>query len=278
MLKRKIFTLLLLVNFFLFGVSSAIPTKAQEFDFGKAYQDYIYNLEVYRNSHDDYVFARSQYLNYQTLKSQSTAIDATKKMLQARDDVVVTYLTALRMRLREQDDVDDSLREELFLKIDVEIDWFNEHKETLTSAGSLTDLVADSNKASTRFKSLTNLFYTVLTAVSDGKINLYHKRLNQIYEELSDKFNKIKLEQREDYQFSRQRIQTIERWFLEVDNLLSRAEDKQKEATEKILYSKTRVTERSYGKAVTLLNESQQYLREASSYMAEIVREMTTAE
>lgn len=273
--KRTIIFLSVFV--FLIYSPPANSQEPEQFNFNRAYQDYVFKLDVYRNVHDGYNVARSQYLNFQTLKSKTSAEEETTKMLQARNEVVITYLTALRMRLLEARAVSDDVREGLFIRIDENVVWFGEHKEILSSAGSLEDLVADSGEAKKRFDSINPLFYEVLTAVSGGKVSSFREQSTSVISDLTQKFNEIKVEEKDEYKFSRRRIQTIERWFLEIENQIRRSEEKQSEANSTIMLGKG-ASLGLYNKTVALLNESHQYLKEANSYVKEIVREIKTEE
>ena len=64
--------LLLVVSWFIsfFLVSSA---QAQEFDFTKAYQDYIYNQTIYEQAYSAYDEAKNSYLKNQTLTLKEEA-------------------------------------------------------------------------------------------------------------------------------------------------------------------------------------------------------------
>ncbi len=277
MYKKAFFSASLLFLFFTF----APTTRSQEpekFDFNQAYQDYVFKADVYRNVHNDYKVARGQYLNFQTLKSKTNAEENTSKMLEARDEVVGTYMTALRMRLLEAPGVSEDVKEDLFVRIDAEVAWFNEHKEILSSAGSLEDLVADSEDASEKFTSIDPLFYEVLTVVSGGKPRSFRERLNSVVSDLTQKLNEIKAEEREEYKFSQRKIQTIERWLLEIENQIRRSEEKQREANDIAISKKKGSGINSYNKAIELLNESHQYLKEANSFVKEIIREIKTEE
>src|SRR4030042_6530513 len=91
---KKILTICIFLFSFLFLVPSpAIKAQDnQEFNFDRAYQDYLFTYNQYRQAHNEYVTAREQYLNYKTLTSKTLALEQTLKMLQERDNTIRTYL------------------------------------------------------------------------------------------------------------------------------------------------------------------------------------------
>lgn len=268
-------TIILLV-----GLIFASPIFSQDSnDFDQSYKSYTLTLERYRVAHDDYVLARSQFITFGTLTSQNNAKQATVTMLQVRDDVVIDYLTALRTRVEEISGIPDETKQGLFFRLDEELSWFRDHRGRISSAGSLDDLVKDSDEAKKRFEKIDPLLYETLSNISAGKVNKFRNRLNEIFTKIKNKVNSIKVEERPEYQFSTRKIEIIDRWVFETENRIIRSEEKQQEAEELIAGfedGKKGITR--YNKVLEVLNESQQFLKEASLFIKEIVREIKTAE
>jgi len=257
-------------------ISNQVSAQGYVDAFGK----YSGASEEYRKAHDEYVLARSQYIKFGTLTSQNNAKDATIEMLQARDDVLVTYLTAVKEKINETKGVEDAAKESLNFRLNEEITWFGNHLEKQPSAGTLDDLANDSDEASERFSDTTPLIYEALFEISSGKVNDFQERLNSVFEGTRIKANQIKEEDRKEYKFSSRKVQLMDRWVLETENRAVRSEEKQQEAYEKIatLEQESRDKQRIYNEGLVLLNESQQYLKEASSFVKEIIKEIKTAE
>ncbi|MCH7641030.1 hypothetical protein IID22_02450 [Patescibacteria group bacterium] len=268
---------LLLVGLILASPSFSQPASASSFD--QAYKDYTLTVEKYRRTHDEYILTRSQYIKFQSLTSQNNAKQATINMLEARDDVVIRYLGSLKARIEEISGIQDATKEGLFFRLDEEINWFTDHRNKLGSAGSLEDLVADSNQARERFEEDDPLIYESLSNISAGKVNKFRNRLNDIFSRIRDKVNTIKEEDRSEYQFSTRKIEIIDRWVFEIESRITRSEEKQQEADELISeLGSGKGGSTRYNKILERLGESQQFLKEASLFIREIVREIKTAE
>lgn len=266
-----------LVNlFFYFVVPSEISSQT---DFANAYKEYTLRVESYKVAHDEYILARSQYLKFKTLTSENNAKEATIRMLEARDEVLIKYLVALKVRIDEIKGTSNETRESLFLRLDEEMKWFLDHKDHLSSAGTLDDLVSDSDKAKKRFESIDPLIYEALSTISSGRLNNLKERLNNIFSDVRNKINEIKEEEREEYKFSTRKIQIIERWISETESRIARGEEKRAEAKTLIsgITGKGKSVDR-YNEVLTKLNEGQQYFREASLNVVEIISEIKTAE
>lgn len=251
-------------------------TKAQEdFDFPRAYQDYVFTMDVYNSAHSEYLLAKAQYAQAGTLVSQTQAREATVKMLSARDDVVTTYLTAVRMKMVEAEGVSDLTKNGLFTRLDAEIAWFKDHKARLDSAGTLADLSEDSDEARDRYLTTERVAYETLSTVPFGELSLLRAQTNAILSKINDKIFQIRANGDKD-------TATIERWAIEIENKITRSLDKEIEAQALIpkfvpnSKSKNVDLRQNYNDIIFKLDESRQFLRDATEYMDEIVNEITT--
>ena len=278
MKKRGLLIALIFIIFSVFVTHAKAQedTKAYE----EAYKNYSLKLEEYEKARNEYILARSQYLRFQTQKSQSDARSAAIKFLQIRDEVVILHLTVLKERLAIAKGVSEPRRETLLLKISEEIDWYEDHKMILSSAGTLDEVVRDSNKAKDRFKTTSNLVYEILANVPYGRVVEFHDRVKDITSKIQAKLETIKTDTREGYSFSGQKFQVFDRWLLESQNLVVRGEEKSGSAEDQINFIAEGKGDpvNLYNKTVEDLTQSQQYLKDATSFLKELIREIKIAE
>lgn len=267
---RKI--LPILISTFLLFYSSTLAIS-QDFNFQRAYEDYLFNYNQYRQSYSDFVPAKEAYLSYQTLTSKNTALEKTQKMLQDEDEVVRTYLTALRMKVTETAGITNDEQNILYLKLDNEVSWYGKHKDSLASAATLEDLTNSSQKISNQYKMTEVLIYQTLGTVLSGKENDFRNQINDKIQELKGKIGEIRQKGDKD-------TSTAERWLLEAENRLTRSQEKQFAAQQ--ILAKIKSTDKNknqgYNKAQFSLEESHQYLKEANSYLKEVLREIKSAD
>jgi len=266
MKKLVIFGFLVLVGLWskqLFSNSA----YGQEFDAPKAFQDYQYIHTQYHLAHRDYLNARSAYFNYRTLTAKEEAKDKTLKMLQLRDEVVRTYLTALKIRLLEAEGISEFERNELVTLLDNEITWHLDHRENLTSAGSLEDLVDLSEDAADQWQTSLAIVYKSLTAILAGKEEVLRNDIDRQVVRVENKLSEVRLN-------GDKNTASLERWLLEAKNRLETSHRKQDEA--KMIVNQLKA--KDYNQARYLIQESNQYLKETNSYLKEIVREVKIAD
>jgi len=256
-----------------FSLAYVYAQETPEFDFNRAYQDYLHTYGQYREAHNQYITAKEQYLTYKTLTAKTLALEQTLDMLQKRDEAVRTYLTALRMKMAETTGISNYKQTTLYLKLDAEVSWYTEHREELTSAATLEDLVDTSEEAETRYKKTSVLIYQALGVILEGKENNIRNQIDEQVELIEDKISEILDKGDKD-------TTTAERWLLEAENKLTRSQEKLDEAMTILdsLKLSERDKEGKYHQSQRLIQESHLYLKEANSYLKELIREVKTAD
>ncbi|MGB9706910.1 MAG: hypothetical protein ACPLXP_02455 [Microgenomates group bacterium] len=248
---------------------------AQEFNFNRALSDYLYNYDLYREAHQRYISAREAYLQYKTLTSKTNLLRQTLEMTRARDEVMRTYLIALKMRLNESPGISVYERNTLNLKLDNEIDWYTKHKEELSSAAILEDLVELAKKAEERYRGKTEiLIYQTLHKILVGKETALRERISGQIETIRKKLKEIS-------EKGDKNTLLAERWLLEAESRLLRFEEKinlSEQRIEKLETSFYSDNSQVYKESQLLLEEAHQYLKEANRYLKEIIREVKTAD
>jgi len=248
---------------------------AQDFNFNRAFSDYLYSVSLYRQAYQEYIPARESYLRYKTLTSKTTALEKTLKMVQLRDETIRTYLIAIKMKMAEISGISSSDQNLFNLRLDNEASWYLAHKEELSSAGTLEDLINLAHKAEERYYQETEiLIYQTLHKILVGKETaLKEKIINQI-EAIREKLKEIKTTGDKDVSLS-------ERWLLETENRLLRFEEKifsSKENINRIGEPTLKDKAQIYKEAQLNLEEAHQYLKEANRYLKEVIREVKTAD
>lgn len=256
------------------------PQEVVKPTFDQVYAEYIDHSEEYNKAHSEYVLKKSQFLKFQSLKSRQDAFDATLVMLEKRDDVVISYLKVLRVKIEEVIGISDARKEGLFFRIDEEISWYTNHRDNLSTTGSLDDMVVDSKLAADRWVNIDPLAYEVMSVLAQGKIADFSKRLDDIFAATKSKMEIIRNDEREGFKFGSSKFQILDRWVFEADGKITRSKEKQSEADiliNEIIKSKKLLTS-NYETIITKLRESQLYMKEADLFIKEIVRQIKTQE
>lgn len=278
----KILIVVLLISDLMF-ILKPVRTYAQDekTPYQIAYQAYLDQMNAYQAAHQEYILRKSQYDSFKTLQAQQDAQAATVKMMQERDQAVLMYIKALRERVSENVGIDDATKNSIYAGLDTETTWFSDHKANIPTAGSLQDLTRDSRDAQIEYTNAQPIFYRAIGSSSDGKFTDLYKRFNDRFSELKTKVDEIKGETREEYSFSSDKLQRLDRWIFDADSSVERAKQKQTDAETIILAigSNSRGVKNmasAYSTILTNLTQGQQYLKEAGGYLQEIVRDIKT--
>jgi hypothetical protein len=271
-MKKKFF-LTCLSFLIIFSLPTGPPASGQEktpeFNFKKAYEDYLYNYNLYHEAHKDYLVAKNQYETYKTLTAKTIALERTTSMLQARDEAIATFLAALRIKLADETNVSSSKLNLLYIRLDEEAIWFRNHKENLTSAGSIPDLIKISNRAQSRYGGAEALIYQSLLEISFHKEALLHEKLQEKIDEAETKIAHIRAK-------GDKNIAAIERWLLEAKNRKARSDEKLQAARPLTITNKQSSKDKlqQFNKITYLLEQSHQYLKEVNRNLIEIIKEL----
>jgi hypothetical protein len=266
---KKIFGFLIIFVIAFFIPLNALAQEEPLFDFSKAYQDYLYNLNLYRDSYQEFSSAKEQYSTYKTLTAKTLVLEQTINMLQKRDETLKTYLTALRLKLAQSTGILNYEQNLLYLSLDNQVVWLNNHKESLISVASLEDVLEKSAIAEDQFPEIEILAYKALILDLSGQERKVLENIELQIQSAKEILKKVKND-------NQKNTEIIERWLLEAEN-------KKTLGNEKILLAKTtinslKINERDkkgvYLEAQKLIKEGHQYLKEANSYLLEIVNEI----
>lgn len=248
------------------------PIKAQDFDFNKALSDYLYNYNLYREDYLKFVSSRSEYLNYKTLTSENKAFEATKSMLEKRSEALKTYLTALRMRLKDETTIINYQQNLAYIKLDDEINFLSNHKSEYASAGSIEDLLKTSKTWEDRYPLQEKLAYQTLGQIDSGIEAKFKNNLEKIISSLETKIEEIKS--------SGEDTSVEERWILKAKEKIKRGEGKDREAYALLAAIQDKDNDKleEWNKIQKVYEEEHLYYKEALSHLKEIIREIKSDE
>lgn len=260
-MMRKKFAVVFLV-FLIFTFLS--PSWVFSVDFNRAYQDYIYQYNLYREAYQEYTVAKNKYLTYKTLVTQKEALEKTKNFLQLRDQVLINYLTMLRGKILETPGVSPDQASATIRIIDIQVPWLLEHKNALLAASSLKDLVRVSSQTEDRFGRIIQVEAAkAVGIVLIGKEENLSQKMESIINTLESKLWEIKKSQDTSLE---------ERWLLEAKNKQILAEEKRSLAQNGFVTLSPKDLSSEFNKSQFTLVESHQYLKEGQLFLKEIIR------
>ncbi len=231
-------------------------------DYQSAYSDYTFAYSQYRTSYNDYQVAKSTYLTYHTLVSQNEAINKLRAILQARDQVMLVYYNLLQEKLNATPGVTDSAKN-TFGKVKAsEITWLAGHQKKVSAAASLEDLNQAASDFENHFPQMAAETKQTIGVVFAGKESTLKSQVDSFITNLTTKLTEIR-QTGENTTFA-------DRGQINVKNKLDLYQQKLTEANSLFSHPDNGLFEGQQKFA-----EANQYLREAASFLTEIIKSIT---
>ena len=260
-------TVLILVLSTLYLVLSTGHAKAQTFDASKAYSDYQYELSIYEQSHSDYQDAKTFYLANPTLQLQEDARQKTMIMLQDRDQLMVTYLTALRIQILDTTGFTQDQQNVIFGKIDSEVAWYQNHIKNYLKSDALIDLSNKSDESKSRYA--TNTTPIVDEALFDITLSEeigIREEHQQIYSDLKNYINT-------QVAAGKMKIDPFSGWLDETDAVLTTLKTNETTGQTQIqgLYGQNYGLDTTFNNSIQTLTSSLGSLSQLNGYLTDIL-------
>lgn len=241
----------------------------------QAYQDYLYQFDIYRQDYNNFKVSQNEYFKFQTLTSRQTALSATTAMMSQRDILLKTYLLLLNEKLNESTGISTTDRNYYQSLIQNEIKFLNNHSTLVTSVATIQDSTNVGQQLQDHYNVLRGSMLQIISGISLGNLTGF---ANDFDKNLADAKALVSINRGI---FSSEKQSLLDRWLLQITNTRSLYQSKIDEINLNI--SKLKVSNSSYGSIDPTqlyaqikqeLGDARQYLLDGSSYTGELVREV----
>jgi len=138
----------------------------------QAYQDYLYQFDLYRQKYNDFQIAKNTYDKFNTLESQSQALSATKTMLSQRNMLLHTYLLYLYERVGEHQGITPSNKQLYLSLLGNELAFLETQNNLVPSINTLSDTVSSSEQLESHYPVLQITIRKIIAGISLGQLNI----------------------------------------------------------------------------------------------------------
>ncbi|MEK7119839.1 MAG: hypothetical protein AAB889_04945 [Patescibacteria group bacterium] len=243
----------------------ALPVKATS---QQAYQDYLYQFDLYRQTNTDFQVAKNEYLKFKSLTSQTTTLEKTKTMLSQRDELLRAYLFLLNEKLNEDRGLTATGKQLYQALIANEVTFLNAHKDRMTSIGSIEDTVNSSKELESHYTILYASMRQTIIGIILGNLSVHAQRFDTIGTTAQALVNTNR------GAFTPQKQATIDRWLLQIANKRSLYQQKIEAINTTNNQLKSNYQEeidRSFQAMQKDAGEAKQYLAEATGNLTELM-------
>lgn len=186
-------------------------------------QTYKGQLQVYRTAQNRYQIAKQQYTQLQTLTSLEEAVKTTREAMVARNDVLLTYLTLLRLNLIQATGINLTQKEPTITALEGAHKWLEQHQDKAKSANDRYQILEVADEFSQYQTSIAALSYKTTSLLAIGKLqSVYDKTLllsEQVETEVVMGKEDVKQEERKRAKVEIEReLSDVQRIFSELNN------------------------------------------------------------
>lgn len=234
----------------------------------QAYQDYLYQFDLYRQTNTDFQVAKNEYLKFKSLTSQATALDKTKLMLSQRDELLRAYLFLLNEKLNEDRGLAATEKQLYQSLITNEVTFLNAHKDRMASIGSLEDTVTVSRELESHYMILYASMRQTIIGIIVGTLSVQAQRFDTTNNAAQAVVNSSR------GAFTPQKQATMDRWLLQIANKRSLYQQKIESirtASNQLKGNYQDEIDRTFQTMQKDASEAKQYLIEATSNLGELV-------
>lgn len=234
----------------------------------RAYQDYLYQFDLYRTKYSDFTIAKNEYEKFGSLSSQTTALEKTSVMLSQRDQLLRAYLLLLNEKLNEDRGLPDTQKLTYRTLINNEIVFLDQHSSLVQSIGSLEDATNVSRELESHYAVLQGSIRQTIVGVSLGQLAILTRQFDQ---EIADAKALVASSRTS---FTPRKQVTIDRWLLQITNVRNLYQQKIDSITTKTAQLKGNSIDALDGLFAELkrdLGQAKQYLVEGNGFIGEII-------
>lgn len=179
----------------------------------QAYQDYLYQFDLYRRTYSEFTIAKNEYEKFKSLTSQTTALKNTTAMLSQRDKLLRAYLLLLNEKINENQGFQEARKIELRGLVTAEITFLDAHNNRVGSISSLDDATARSQELESHYRILQTILRQTVINISLGDLSALTHQFDTALSQSQELVTASKST------FAPQKQATIDRWLLQIQNV-----------------------------------------------------------
>ena len=236
-----------------------LSVKPVHANYNQSYSDYQYLYSQYRKSFEDFTVSKATYETYKTLTTQNDALEKMRGVMTDRANIVSAYLNLILEKMQAGDGIPAVQISTYRQIVGTQDSWLSGHQKKIAAAATLSDLDDISADFDTRYPQILNETKKAVGIILVSKNDF-------VYSKMPDLFSRT------------------ESYSQDITNLRSLAVAKTKaqlwEGKRAEIVTLLTPKANSYNdvfdlyKAQQLMIEGLQYLKEASSFLKEIVNNL----
>jgi hypothetical protein len=178
----------------------------------QAYQDYLYQADVYRQKYTEFQISKNEYLKFNTLASETDAISKTRAMLSQRSLLLRAYLLLLTEKVNETSGILPTEADLYHTYVKSEVSFLENHSQFVNSVQTIKDAIKASEQLEDHYTVLASSMRQISLGVSLAQLRSLGNEYSQSMVAARILIDQVRPELPLDKQT------TIDRWFVQISN------------------------------------------------------------
>ncbi len=256
-----------LAGIFILFLVVALPVQMVIATSQQAYQDYLYQFDLYRQKYSEFQVAKNEYQKFKSLTSQTQALETTKTMLAQRDQLLHAYLVNLGEKVNEELGL-SSVNKQLYRSlIQSELTFLEGHAQLIPSINSIDDAISISQELESHYQVLQTSMHQIIAGISLAKLSTISQYYDQNVRVAQNLINT------NSSAFPPGKVNTINRWLLQIQNKRSLYQQKVDEANQAITgltSTDPNDLDQKFQAILKQISDAKQYLSDGISFLGEL--------
>ena len=234
----------------------------------QAYQDYLYQFDMYRQKYSDFQVAKNSFDKFKTLESQTQALSATKFMLSQRDLLLHAYLVYLYERVGEQGGITNVNKQLYRSLLESELAFLETQSNLVSSINSIDDATTTSEELEDHYDVLSATIREIIAGISLGQLNVIAQNFDRQVTAAQSLFAQ------NSGQIPAEKKSTINSWVMQITNKRNLYEQKINEINAAVAgltdTNDANDLEQKYAEVTMKIGEAKQYLSDCIANLGEV--------
>ncbi len=171
-------------------------------------------VEEYQQKYKNYQIAKEQHQSLQTLTALEQAVKATNQVMQARAQVIETYLLLLKLNLLDSQGIELTQKNQALAQIETNLEALTSHQQQIQQAKTRGEVQQLATDFSPLVEAIQQTSYYTLSLLQIGKLQAVFDQARLFHQDLKTKFTKdqqadFSLLQKSEYDRSLSEVQTL---------------------------------------------------------------------
>lgn len=153
---------------------------------------YTNTVTEYKSIRQDWLTAKGLYQKSRSSTDFENALEKAKAHMLKVEEVIITYLTAMKTKVENMENIDEEIRQSIITEIDSDINWLQAKQAEINNATTKEDLTSIVTAVKNYWQNIKPKAKRYLGHILVGRINAAISKLENARDTVNNKINLLK--------------------------------------------------------------------------------------